>query len=432
MPGNTNKKHILSAALLAVLSKTAFALPPGDTNKHLGVASCAGSQCHGKVAAQNDQDVFLNEYRTWSSDDRHSRAYQTLLGDKSKQIATKLGLPNAHTAKICLDCHTDNVSGTQRGAKFQLSDGVGCEACHGGAEKWIETHTDPGATHDANVAHGQYPAERAFDRAQMCLSCHMGTKDQFATHSIMGAGHPRLSFELENFTANQPAHYQVDADYIKRKAPAASVNLWIGGQLAMADRFLTLLQSPQFTQHGMMPEFSFYDCHSCHHPMSDKRWQKTRTTTAISPGSLRLNESAFAMLHAIVQVVEPAQEKALVEKVATLIGAAQQGVPQTQSKANDLQQWLSTRSQSWTNKIVDKAQARTLRKAVIALASDGELRDFASAEQVYMACESLSLYIGDDAQLQSAIDALYNSVKTDESYKPAGFIAAAKALLQRI
>lgn len=426
-------KHVLAAALLALMSASAaFALPPGDTHKHLGVATCAGSQCHGKVAPQNDQNVFLNEYRTWSSDDRHSRAYQTLLNDESRRIAAKLGLPNAHTAKICLDCHADNVPAAQRGPKFQLSDGVGCEACHGGAEKWIETHTDPGALHASNIAQGLYPAERAFERAQMCLACHMGTKDQFATHAIMGAGHPRLSFELENFTANQPAHYQVDDDYIKRKSPAASVNLWIGGQIAMADRFLVLLQSPLFAQHGLMPELSFYDCHSCHHPMSDKRWQKTRTTAAIAPGTLRLNESAFAMLRAIAQTVEPAQEKLLVEKIAALITAAQKSVPQTQAAASDLQQWLSTRGQSWSAKAFDKTQARTLRKAVVALAGNGELRDFASAEQVYMACESLTLYIGDDAQLQSAIDMLYDSVKTDESYKPAAFIAAAKTLMQRI
>ncbi|MGK0321912.1 MAG: hypothetical protein ACI9JP_004111, partial [Granulosicoccus sp.] len=38
----------------------------------------------------------------------------------------------------------------------------------------------------------------------------------------MGAAHPRLSFELDLFTANQPAHYSVDADYMARKGTIPS------------------------------------------------------------------------------------------------------------------------------------------------------------------------------------------------------------------
>jgi hypothetical protein len=418
--------------LLLSWASSLQALPPGDVHKHLGVASCAGSQCHGKIEAQKDQNVFLNEYRTWSADDRHSRAYQTLLSEESKRIAAKLGLPSAHSAKICLDCHADNVPAAQRGPKFQIDDGIGCEACHGGAEKWIETHTDPGASHASNVAAGLYPAERASESAAMCLSCHMGTKDQFATHRIMGAGHPRLSFELENFTANQPAHYQIDDDYRKRKNPAASVNLWVGGQMVLATRFLELLQSPLFTPHGMMPEFSFYDCHSCHHPMKDLRWQTTKTTRGMEPGTLRLNESAFAMLRAITQVVAPADDAQLTTSIAALIDAARQGVPQTQKAAAALAQWLATRKNAWADRAYSPAEAKSLRRAVVGLAADGQLRDFASAEQVYMACESLSLFVGDDAQLQSVIDGLYNSVKNDGAYSPEKFITAAKTALQRL
>jgi hypothetical protein len=432
MHSRTSIRHYFFAVLVSLVALTSYALPPNDTHKHLGVASCAGSQCHGKIEAQSGQNVFLNEYRTWSADDRHSRAYQTLLSDESKRIAAKLGLPSAHTAKICLDCHADNVAAAQRGPKFQLDDGIGCETCHGGAEKWIETHTDPLATHAANVEAGLYPAERASERAAMCLSCHMGNKDQFATHRIMGAGHPRLSFELENFTANQPAHYQIDDDYKKRKNPAASVNLWVGGQIALASRFLELLQSPQFATHGMMPEFSFYDCHSCHHAMKDTRWQTTSTTRGIEPGTLRLNESAFAMLRAITQVVAAGDEPQLTTSVAALIGAAQQGVPYTQKAAAALAQWLAARKIAWTDRTYSPAEAKSLRKAVVRLAADGQLRDFSSAEQVYMACESLSLFIGDDAQLQPVIDGLYNSVKNDGAYSPEKFITAAKTALQRL
>src|SRR5439155_1482751 len=157
------------------------------------------SVCHGKVAPVKDGNVGLNEYRVWSTEDHHARAYQILNNEASKNIAAKLGLPNAQTAKICLDCHTDNIVASKRGTKFQLSDGVGCEACHGGAQRWIETHTDPHTAHKANLAQGMYPTEDPVSRAVLCLSCHQGTANKFANHQIMAAGHPRLTFDLDAF-----------------------------------------------------------------------------------------------------------------------------------------------------------------------------------------------------------------------------------------
>ncbi len=86
--------------------------------------------------------MALNEYRIWQQEDRHAQAFRTLELAESKRIATNLGLPNATAARICLDCHADNVPSDKRGPKFQMSDGVGCEACHGGSEKWLESHAD--------------------------------------------------------------------------------------------------------------------------------------------------------------------------------------------------------------------------------------------------------------------------------------------------
>ena len=152
----------------------------GAEFKHMGVASCAASVCHGKLAAQTDRNVQLNEYRTWSQEDRHSQAYRTLESAQSKAIAQKLGLPSAKTAQICLDCHADSAAA--RGPKFLVSDGVGCEACHGGAEKWIESHAEKTATHQRNLSLGMYPTESPAARARLCLTCHMGTGDRMITN----------------------------------------------------------------------------------------------------------------------------------------------------------------------------------------------------------------------------------------------------------
>src|SRR5579862_5524257 len=157
-------RNALRAALaitLCSLAATAAAdEAPAAGYKHLGVGSCASSVCHGKSKAQQGRDVALNEYTIWSSpDDFHSKAYRTLSSPRSQAIAAKLGLASAATAPICLDCHADNVPAAQRGPKFQLSDGVSCEACHGGAERWIETHTQKSVAHRDNVARGMYPSE---------------------------------------------------------------------------------------------------------------------------------------------------------------------------------------------------------------------------------------------------------------------------------
>jgi hypothetical protein len=110
-----------------------------------------------------------------------------------------------------------------------VTDGVGCEACHGPADKWIRSHTAPGATHADNVAKGMYPTEKPVEQAKLCLSCHVGDSSRFVSHRIMGAGHPRLSFELDTFAQLAPALQDR-----RRLAPAQGrlrrVRLWaIGG-----------------------------------------------------------------------------------------------------------------------------------------------------------------------------------------------------------
>jgi len=138
-----------------------------NASKHLGVASCASSVCHGKIGVQMDRDVGLNEHFIWLNKDWHSRAFRNLATDRAHSIAANLGLPNATTAKICLDCHSDNVPPVLRGQKFQLGKGVGCEACHGSAGNWIQTHTQKSMAHNDNVASGLYPTELPLRRAEL-------------------------------------------------------------------------------------------------------------------------------------------------------------------------------------------------------------------------------------------------------------------------
>jgi len=415
----------LGVVAVLALWQTANA-EPIDTYQHLGVASCATGVCHGKLTEEESSNVWLNEYRIWSGDDRHARAYQTLLSDRSKAIARKLGLPNAQGAKICLDCHSDNVPQAQRGTKFQLSDGIGCEACHGGAEKWIESHTEPGVTHADNLANGMLGTEDINVRAQVCLSCHLGTANQFATHRIMGAGHPRLGFELEAYTANQPAHFAVDEDYIKRKGAPSGFEVWRAGQVESTRRYLQLMNTALFAEGDLLPDFSFYDCHSCHHPMENIRWPNVREQQNLIPGSLRLQDQNIFMLRALVETLQPDAAGELRSLHLNMLRAGQKSVPQAKTAAAALLSWLD--KQPWVTSTVTDAQVKSLRAAIARLAGSGALADYANAEQAFLAIESLSFSIGDSNNLQNRLDALYEAVESDENFNAAGFRRAARSL----
>ncbi len=397
-----------------------------ERHVHNGVASCATSVCHGKLKIQEKENVWLNEYRVWTSEDRHSQAYRTLGNDDSKKIAARLGLKSAKTAKICLDCHADNVPKKKRGRKFQISDGVGCEACHGGSEKWIKSHAEKTATHKKNIAAGMYPTERIDERADLCVGCHLGTKNRFATHVIMGAGHPRLSYELETFTANQPAHYTVDDDYVKRKGQPDADNAWLQGQIAAARRYLALLQSGLFEPGGMFPELAMYDCHSCHHPMDDQRWSRRRTGGAVKPGTLRLQRHHFIGTQAAAAVfASKQQQKALRDRINALLRAGQQSAAAVRKAASELDDWLAARQQQWRGK---RSDTRKIRRQLLKLAAEDRAADYSSAEQVFLSVEALSYVLGDIDKQEKALDRLFKTVEDDKTYSPAKFAAVARAI----
>ena len=396
---------------------------------HLGVASCATGVCHGKLTPQKDKNVWLNEYRVWSADDQHARAYQTLLAPESKAIADKLGIASAQTSELCLNCHTDNVKQSQRGAKFQLSDGIACEACHGGGARWIETHAETTATHADNLTKGMYATEQPAARAKLCIGCHLGAEDRFATHRIMGAGHPRLSFELDAFSTNQPAHYTVDEDYLRRKGHIEGFNLWLAGQLASAQRFVDLASGHWLRgTETMYPELAFYDCHACHHPMDDARWSRRVAGAGIAPGSLRLQTDHLLILQAISEILDPGAVNTLAVATNGLVRAGQRNDAAVSEAAASIGKWLAAHANDWTQRSFSKAQVADVRRSLVRYGAEGRMGDFAAAEQTFLGVESLSLYLGDADRLRGALDALFKSVEDDARFAPAKFAAAAKSL----
>jgi hypothetical protein len=406
--------------------------------KHLGVASCGSGVCHGKSGSQKDkginlcsakkeQDVALKEYFVWQQCDRHSAAYSRLDSPAAREIARKLNLGNAQGAKICLDCHSDAIAAEKAGPKYKLSDGVGCEACHGGSDKWVKNHSDPKTPHQENVRLGMYPSDQPLQRAQLCLSCHLGTRDKFATHVIMGAGHPRLIFELEAFTANQPRHYVIDDAYIARKGRISGMNLWVTGQLENAERYLTLLQSPLLTASGIVPELAFYDCFGCHHPIDKNslRWSRDRAGSGINPGTLRLQRQNLLMLQAFAEVIDRDSLGELAAGTDQLVRAGQIDPATLRTAAQKLLETLRGHD-AWSKRSYTEDEVGKVRKALVRYAAEDKTSDFAAAEQVVLGVESLSHSLNDYDRRKTALDALFDKVKSGSTFNSAQFAAAAQ------
>jgi hypothetical protein len=417
------RQAALIVALLSVVSPTAFA------QKHLGVASCSSSVCHGSVTPSKSYDVLLNEYVTWSHEDAHSKAYTALSSPRAKAMAQKLGLGSAATAKICLDCHADNVPPERRGPKFSLTDGVGCEACHGGSERWITTHTSRKATYSENVAKGMYPSANLHERVTLCLSCHYGTADKFATHRIMAAGHPRLSFELDTFQAIEPAHYRIDADYQQRKPSYSRTQTWAYGQLAAAASELKALQGPRIENNETFPELALFNCYGCH--MSSMRrydWSHRLLTMAIEPGQVPINDGHLRMAYVITRRLDPASAPALLKMSQSLIAAGPAGKGAIVSRARALGDMITKlRDRSATYKW-SRADQEQLLSMVVSLGVEGEFHDYIGAEQAVMAIDGLLIDLSWSSAHRERLDSLYRLTRNDEGYTPEAFVTAMRDL----
>jgi hypothetical protein len=417
---------IALALLVAAVNANAagpIKLPYELPAKHMGVSTCSSSVCHGSTKSNSNYNVQLNEYITWSHQDMHAKAYSVLLNERSRAIAAKMGIGEASKAKICLDCHTDNVPVEMRGREFNITDGIGCEACHGGAEKWIETHTSQKTTYEQNVT------ANVQQRAALCLSCHVGNADKFATHRIMGAGHPRLSFELDTFLALMPAHHQIDKDYAQRKPTYSRTAVWAYGQVESARTQAQLVQQHFSRDGATFPELALFSCHSCHESSMHKLdWMRGLTTTGNPPGSVPLNDGHLRMAILAARQIDPGSARDLLSIGQTLqeaSGESRERVSINSGRLDGALRELETRvaGHKWNT-----TEESNLLAAIVDLGVRREYRDYISAEQATMATELIMIDLGNAERYRPKLDALYRIVEDDEAYRPEPYVAAMEQL----
>lgn len=403
---------------------------------HLGVASCAGSTCHGRsepTGAIVRQDELLRWQEESSPSGAHSRAFRILSEPRSRAIAARLGLASAASAPMCLGCHAEPAG--PRGPRFQISDGVGCESCHGPASGWIEVHKT--GNRAASLAAGMVPLDNPKRRAALCLDCHFGSDrpGQFVDHRIMAAGHPRVSFELDLFSALQQ-HHNEDADYIRRKGRTDDVRMWAVGQAMALDRALSLFANNRLAQEGMFPEFYFFDCHTCHRRISDD--QNFRSTAVANPGRPipsgmpAFNDENMLMLSAAAHAVAPgtaarfdADSRAFHAAIAQNRGAAVQAAARLRASANALGDAFAARQ-------FGRAETFAILDAVSSAALSPRYTDYEGSVQAVMATDTLLTglvnagHVGAEPAkaIRGQINIAYAAVKDPNAYRPLEFRAA--------
>ena len=414
---------LLLLAGLALYATQSFAeapvIPQYGPDKHEGVSSCDGSTCHGSAAPRNDRNVRQDEYLIWTEEDRHSqRAYKVLLNRDSIRISKNLGREKKpHQDNLCLDCHSDNPPPDKRRSEnnaFTVTDGVGCEGCHGGAERYLRPH-DSGSTHQKNIELGMFPTDDPVARTRLCLSCHLGDRQKFVDHRLMGAGHPRQSFEVALFSILQPYHWEPDDDYISRGKQAPNdVKLWAIGQAVAVDEIMDAMLDPNRNTLGLFPELVLYDCQACHHGINKMRRWRPRKSTGLGPGVVRLNDSNFLMLIQALQVVDPATAKLLRADLRELHQAASEGRGNSNTIANKIRGRIKTvlpKLQAWK---IDAKVLRTLSGNILREALTGEFADYAGSEQAAMALQTIVFGYYDQQLLD---DAAYDALERGELTK---------------
>ena len=134
----------LSVLLLALLVAVTWGLiSVGDTAvageaKFMGAGKC--KTCH-KKPEQGEQ------FKKWS-ESPHANAYATLAGEKALAIAKEKGIADPQKADECLQCHVTGhgAAAEMLGPKYAVTDGVGCESCHGAGGNYYKKKTMKGIT----------------------------------------------------------------------------------------------------------------------------------------------------------------------------------------------------------------------------------------------------------------------------------------------
>lgn len=392
--------------LLIVLAVAGTALAQSPT--YVGASGCKSSNCHGGTAPLPLSDtarVQQNEFTLWASLDAHNKAYKVLTEAQGKRMAEILKITDATRDKRCAVCHVDGSPDNN-----QRSDGVSCEACHGPASLWKDSHMAKNS-HAESLKKGMVDIQDPVVRSKKCLTCHLGTADHVVDHELIAAGHPDLAFDMGAFDIAMPAHHRPRDAKIRLQS-------WAVGQAnALAEGMRLLATHAEKS----WPEFSDLECYQCHHNLHKDSWRIKLGYAGRKPGSLRVNLARFEVLRVLVSTAAPDQRAALEsgmnrleEAMATRFsdaGAIAQAAKGVERIADEL-----TKSFMRPDLSIDaRAMVQALTNSIQKIAEAG----VHAAEEATMSLDALTYT---PTRPVDAVKPLYDYLEHPSAYTPAGFI----------
>ncbi len=255
--------------------------PSVSGGRLVGVASCTASGCHG---GGKPGEIVGSEYNIWISEDPHSNAFSVLYDEASFRMLQLLDGKDAvapYADDRCLACHSTTFAPPRDDRGAVISDGVGCEACHGPAERWLGPHVAGRLSTTTKAQLGMWDTDRLSSRAKICADCHVGGPQREVNHDLIAAGHPRLQFEMGAYFEAMPKHWDENRDrsFYGNKF---DVLTWAVGQ-AITSRVALEQLARRATSGQAWPELSEWSCSACHHDLRD---DLTRQQSLAKAGNL--------------------------------------------------------------------------------------------------------------------------------------------------
>src|SRR6266545_2416943 len=455
-------RHLCASAVAIVLVLGVLSPPLGvgqtPAPLYMGVGSCSAPQCHGSVSplTTSQLGVRQNEYTHWISEEKHARAYEVLLKDRSIQMARNLKMTERpDQSERCLVCHAMYVpkhmlpQGVQsmkelEGPKYQREDGVSCEACHGAAKIWLENHV--GREYKELLQEGMYDTRNLAKRAEKCVSCHVGDETRNVDHELIAAGHPDLVFELDTFTSILPPHWRLSQDEGGGKA-------WVIGQaVALRESLKRLARRTQQRAATAWPEFAEFECFACHHEVKnvpstyyrrgqEKRlqpgaewpvsWREARGYTGVA-GIPPWNPARYFVFRQFVQVTAPESSRTLEQElnnVNTLMAKVGANDPaQIAAAANRAAQTVDALVAKVIDQKMEQELAGTLLRNIAGDSAAIAGAGFRVAEQAVMALQTFvpmaqknGKPLRQEPFVKDTIGNLLRSVEKPAAYDPQQF-----------
>jgi len=368
--------------------------------------------------------------------DPNDQDYRVLVSDRSTKIASRLGYTKlAWEEERCLACHaTPQAADSKAPLPSEWAFGVGCEACHGPAQEWLNPHTvSSGLDSWANVKamarkeRGPGGVEERFGlkdlnnlavRAEVCAGCHVGAPADPSrgiplrdmNHDMIAAGHPRLNFEMSSYLANLPKHW-VETEWDekeKKQVPIETAEqrqrfearVWSAGQVQSLAAALGLLADRAGDEKRPWPEFADYDCYACHHDLwfgtKELSWRQQRGYPGRAPGVVPWSDWYREMPLLLAERDGKAGRKDVATGLKALAGGMNKPIP-SRGKAGQQAQTLAGQLRPWA---ADLAAARweentikSLREEIVRHSENQGLNNWDAATQSCLALAALQAEI---------------------------------------